>query len=444
MRVLIVCAFFPPTHTAGSEQRAYGYATELLQMGHEVQVICAGAWDQGQSYWNGYTDEIYDGIPVRRIHVNWALASDPNQFLYYNPFLADHLQKWLVEWKPDVAHIISCYTLSASVFKVVKAHNIPIVLTLTDYWFLCPKVNLLHANGSLCDGRTTEWECLSCLLWDAKAYRWPMAFLPEHRVKPMLQWVSQHPYVSRRRGLRGMALNMQNRKDFLQNTLKLADVIIAPSQCMRDIFISAGMPGSIQVIRSGHDLRWTASMPVRQPSKVLRLGFIGQINLTKGVHTLISAFVAASLGDRARLDIYGNCEQAPAYTQQLRRLIQGREHIVTFQGSFERARLGEVLSTLDVLVVPSIWHENNPRVIQEAFAAKIPVIASDVDGISEFVTHEKNGLLFSRDNIEDLRKNLRRLLDEPELLAQLRVGIPPVKSMEQEVTELLGVYHRLL
>ena len=134
MRILLITSFFPPTHTAGTEKRTLGYAKTLLQMGHWVQVLCAGEWDQGESYWNGYTDEVFEGVPVRRIHLNWSKSPDPNGYLYNNPQTAHFLAQCLNKWKPDVVHITSCLTLSASLIATVKEHHLPVVLTLTDFW----------------------------------------------------------------------------------------------------------------------------------------------------------------------------------------------------------------------------------------------------------------------------------------------------------------------
>jgi glycosyltransferase involved in cell wall biosynthesis len=117
---------------------------------------------------------------------------------------------------------------------------------------------------------------------------------------------------------------------------------------------------------------------------------------------------------------------------------------VHFHGAFPHEKLGEMLSGLDVLIVPSLWHENNPRVIQEAFACKIPVIASDVGGISEFVQHEVNGLLFERGNVNDLQKQLRCVVREPRLLERLQSGIPFVKLIEDEVSEFEAIYKTLI
>ena len=83
---------------------------------------------------------------------------------------------------------------------------------------------------------------------------------------------------------------------------------------------------------------------------------------------------------------------------------------IHFLGAFPHSRLGEVFSGIDILVVPSQWHENNPRVIQESFASKTPVIASDVGGIAEFVKHGVNGLLFQRDQAKELTQKIEQVV----------------------------------
>ncbi len=82
--------------------------------------------------------------------------------------------------------------------------------------------------------------------------------------------------------------------------------------------------------------------------------------------------------------------------------------------------------------------------IFEAFAAGIPVVATDLGGMSEFVRHEKDGLLFGLEDHRDLARQLRRLVEEPGLLGRLRAGIEPVKTVQENVDELEALYGGLL
>jgi glycosyltransferase involved in cell wall biosynthesis len=364
--------------------------------------------------------------------------------LYDNPTVQEQLGQWLVDWRPDIVHVTSCYTLSASVIQAARDQGLPVVLTLTDYWFICPRLSLLRSDGTLCDGRTTSWDCRKCLLQDNRTFHTLSPLLPEKVAAATSSWVSQRPYVNRMRGLRGLALDMEQRKSYLASMIEAANCVIAPSAHLRDVFQSSGISRPIRVIRSGHDLAWLEGLPHKEAAEGTCIGYIGQIAPSKGLHILVSAFVSRPWEKPARLCIFGDSAKSPEYMRELEAIAAEQRGAIQFRGPFPHEKLGEVLSEIDVLVVPSQWHENNPRVIQEAFASKTPVIASNVGGISEFVEHEVNGLLFERDCVDDLAEQLGRVIHEPGWLEQLRAGIPRVKRMEDEVQELLEVYRSLL
>ena len=109
---------------------------------------------------------------------------------------------------------------------------------------------------------------------------------------------------------------------------------------------------------------------------------------------------------------------------------------VTFHGSTPHDRIGEALGAIDVLVVPSIWPENSPFVVQEALRAGVPVVASRIGGLPEVVADGRNGLLFCPGDVEDLARTLSRFIDEPSLLRTLRDGIRPVPTIEDDVARV--------
>jgi glycosyltransferase involved in cell wall biosynthesis len=383
LKILYITNGFPPQRWAGTETYTAGIAKGMQQNGHTVQVLCCGSWDEGVDYWNGYKEDVYNGIPVRRLDINWKKAPDPNRYLYNNPFMSRYLDQYLKEIKPDLVHITSCETLSASVIESVKNNNLSLVLSLTDFWFLCPRINLLHGDGSNCNGITNPWDCLRCLLIDQKVYQLPKRILPEPLVERMLTTVSKYPGITRYRGLRGLALNIEERKSYLRQMFSLADVRLTASQFVKDTHIMNGFDNPILVHPYGHDLTWLEKYNGKKSSAKLQIGFIGQIIHSKGVHILIEAArqLNSSFGDQIAFLIYGNLQKDPEYGTQLQVLAE-EIHNIELCGTYERKDSSEVYSRLDVLAVPSLWYDF-PLVIYEAFATQTPVIATNLGGMAE-------------------------------------------------------------
>lgn len=443
MRILLISHFFPPKHNAGTENYTLGLAKSLQLRGNDVHVVCAEDWEFGNSYWNGVTEENYQGVPVTYIHLNWSKAYDPNRILYHS----EKVKNWfsqLLEDKPfDLVHITSASSLGVGIMDSAKDADIPLVLTLMDFWFLCPSIQLLRSNGELCNGVTTALECQSCLMLYSEASE----KLAQYRISVEAQsrlWgaLSQLPILSRQRGFRGRLLNMRERKEVLARAIELPDLVLTHSEVVREKF-ALHTERKIEILRNGHELSWMDRYKGKTPCEKLRVGYIGQIIPIKGVHILIEAFKKANLEDRAMLEIWGGFEKDPGYVKQLKELVDDNASI-SLNGRFVHDDIANVFSNIDVLVVPSLWYENAPLVIQEAFAAETPVIATNLGGMAEMVSNEMNGLLFERGNAEDLAGQLRRLIEEPSLLERLRIGLPKVKTTEEEVSELETLYREIV
>jgi glycosyltransferase involved in cell wall biosynthesis len=442
VKLLYLSNGYPPLQHAGTEIYTAGIASAFARAGHEVEVVCTGDWSAGERALNRVTRDQDGPVGLTRLHLNWAKGPDPNRYLYDNPRVEAVLDDYLDRTSADLAHVTSCYTLSASVLRAVKRHRLPLAVTLTDFWFLCPRVTLLRSDATLCTGRTTEWECLRCLLKDARAYRSLARLLPAAALVRLFTWVSRRAWLTRRRGLRGMALDMGERKTTLPSLLELADVLIAPSHFLADVYRANGVERDIRVVPYGHDLSWVGEVGERPGTGPLTFGFVGQIRPAKGVHILVDALSHLSAAMPLRVDVWGDARQESDYVRTLPAL--GPSHPpLRFRGSFTRAQVAEVFNQIDVLVVPSVWYENNPLVVQEAFAARRPVVASRLGSLTEAVTHGVNGLLFERGNARALADCLRQLTVQRELIGRLQAGIPAVKTVQEEVAALTELYAAL-
>jgi glycosyltransferase involved in cell wall biosynthesis len=189
----------------------------------------------------------------------------------------------------------------------------------------------------------------------------------------------------------------------------------------------------------GHNLDWVSQVAPATAGHPLRIGYVGRLTPVKGVDVLLRALLQLPPAAEYQAHLFGDPQQEPAYAAELRALASSQSKI-QFHGRFGREALASVYSQMDVLVAPSVWYENNPLVIQEAFAAGVPVVASRLGGMAEFVTHNVNGLLFEAGDPASLAAALTNLLAQPDLLPRLRAGIPAVRSIREEVEALVEIY----
>ena len=149
MKIWIAVHHFPPSYTGGAEWRACRTAKAIQNHGDEVKVICVEHIDRPDDHNLDWIDDVYDGIPVRRIDINLAKAKDPFPMIYDNHRISEAMNEWMRGDKPDLLHLISGYLLTASPLHVAFQNHIPTVVSLTDFWFLCPRINMVRTDGKV-------------------------------------------------------------------------------------------------------------------------------------------------------------------------------------------------------------------------------------------------------------------------------------------------------
>ncbi|MGH9461667.1 MAG: glycosyltransferase, partial [Vicinamibacteria bacterium] len=141
--------------------------------------------------------------------------------------------------------------------------------------------------------------------------------------------------------------------------------------------------------------------------------------------------------------VFGDRSTFPDYTKDLEKLTAGRP--VHFKGLFsDHDRVADTYDQIDLLVVPSLWPENSPLVIHEAFMAGVPVLGSRLGGIVDLVRHGECGLLFDPTNPGDLTAALRSVLAEPEILLRWARALPPVRTIKDDARQWCETYHDVL
>lgn len=438
LKVLFICHNHPSVRPGGAE----GYALELYKALRESDEFEPIFLAKG-------------GPPVsltRPPHAGTQLGmvgEDPNQYFFYtdgfnfdwlngtarnkdiyNIFLRD----FLAAIRPDVVHIQHTLFFGYDLLREIRntLGDIPIVYTLHEFLPIC------HRDGQMV--RTSNVELCS--------------EESPHRCHECFPEISPQSFYMRKR--------------FIMSHLTEVDLFLAPSHFLLERYVAWGIPREkIQFEDYGRlPVASLAEMPDDRPRN--HLGFFGQLSLFKGVNVLLKAMEIlgrepaekgpimplrrpdpggmSPRSNAPHLWVHGaNLElQQGTFQNEFRSLIDATKQNVSLVGRYGPEDLPGLMAHIDWVVVPSIWWENAPLVIQEAFAYGRPVICSDVGGMAEKVTHGVNGLHFRVGNPLSLAETIRGAVSEPGLWQSFRTGIPQVYPMKDHVPSLTEIYRGLI
>jgi glycosyltransferase involved in cell wall biosynthesis len=416
-KVLYVCHNHPRVRPGGAE----AYAFELYQaMRDSPRFEPLFLARSGKPHSN-----------IARYHEGTLLAGvdrDPNQYFLYTEYsefdwflgsprnrevITRYLSDFLAAVRPEVVHFQHTLFIGYEAIRAVRnlLPEAAIVYTLHEFLPIC------HRQGQLLRVGTEE----------------PCSEESPRRCHECFPDIAPQEFFLRKR--------------FIQEQLSLVDLFLAPSRFLRDRYVDWGLPREKILVED------YGRLPVPEPAEPEdrpdrnRLAFFGQLSHYKGVNMMLEAMKRLlERGVDARLSIHGaNLELQPQdFVDDFHELLEATEEKVTYAGAYAGADLAALLRMTDFVVVPSIWWENSPLVIQEAFLHGRPVICSDIGGMAEKVTDGIDGLHFRAGDPDSLADTIERAVGTPGLWKTLRDGIKGIYTMDEHVERLSGLYDELL
>jgi glycosyltransferase involved in cell wall biosynthesis len=455
MRVLHAIHDFLPRHRAGTEIYTHRLCLELQCRGLQVLVLSAEhdpSRPHGSLTWRSHGD-----LPVIELVNNWRFASFEET--YSSPQIIGQLDHVLRAVQPDLLHIHSLLNLSLELPALARTHGIPSVATLHDYTLVCPsggqRVRLdgqdrgdicREIDPALCAGCFSRSPfarqiALGRLQGDTLSYRGWLTRLARSLQRRLPRVVAALGRGAARTASPAPApQEVQTRLDRVQRLFQTVERFVAPSAALAADFRRYGLPAEkLEIADYGF-----APLPRRDMTNRtgrLRIGFVGTPVWHKGLHLLIDALRPLPAG-RYELAVFGDLAIFPDYAADLHRQARGLP--VRFAGPFGDERASEVYGQVDVLVVPSLWPENSPLVVHEAFMSGVPVVASRLGGLSGLIEHDRWGWLFDPRRPGELTAALRALVDRPDTLARWSAALPPVRSLEDDAAQWEVTYREVL
>jgi glycosyltransferase involved in cell wall biosynthesis len=415
-KVLYVCHNHPKNRPGGAEIYAYELYQAIRAAGEFAAVFVAKVGPPLS-------------IDVRHDGTRFALAgADPNDYFFHTRFdefdrvlwsarskrlYTDDWRAFLRVQRPDIVHFHHALFLGYDLIRETR-RTLPdaaIVYTLHEFVPICQHNGQMirRETHELCD-RASPRRCHECF--------------PE--LSPQTLFL---------------------RERFVKSAFEEVDLFVTPSQHARRRYIDWGIPEE-KIVCENYGRIIVPPLPdPPNAGRRMRIGFIGQFTKYKGVDVLLEAMRILERDQRQVLCVVwgANLERTdPRFQERIRALLNETHSSVQLGGRYEQGELPALLSSIDWVVVPSIWWETGPLVIQEAMMHRRPVICSDIGSMIERIEDGVNGLHFSVGDPLSLADTIGRAVNDPSLWDRLRAAIADPHSMPAHLEVISDLYRMVL
>jgi glycosyltransferase involved in cell wall biosynthesis len=411
MRVLVIAHGHPDLSKGGGELAAYQQFRELRKRGIDAYFLAA---HKERRLMHGDT-------PLSILRPNEILFFSEMQDYFYlqppdlRPF-THHLRILLDDLEPDVIHFHHLIHIGVQALRA--AHNykrsqtkpVRIIFTLHEYIFICAHNGQMIMPGSneLCT-EAGPLRCAHCLREDNRT--------PE---------------------------DFYLRDAFFRSSLQVVDRFISPSYFLKRTFEGWGLKRPLDMIENGQTpVPKLAPRGLAPGESRTRFAYLGQINHFKGLDILLDALrhMPDAFRSTIHISIHGSGleHQTKEFQARVHTLAGRYQDLVTLQGPYVPEELPGIFEASDTIVVPSIWWENSPLVIQEAFKYGRPLIVSNIGGMKEKVRHQLDGFHFVRGSSASLATAMQKMSDV-QTWQSAYDNLPTPITIEDSVDRILACY----
>ncbi|PCJ22085.1 MAG: glycosyl transferase [Gammaproteobacteria bacterium] len=399
-KIVLVNTLYFPTMVGGAERSVQYLAEKLSRDGAEVTVITSNEHSSGVKVDDVNGVKVYY-LPIKNIYSPFDGASKSRVFRgiwhcvdTYNVLAGDHVKGILKHEKPDVIHTNNLSCFSVSVWNAAKSLGIPIVHTLRDYYLMDPQATLFRRGKNL-ENISFLGKCV-------------FTYMRRRQSAKIQSVVGNSKFI----------LNKHVRNGYFKN----ANV---------KEYIYSCIDGSVStdVVDEG-----------RLEEGQYIVGYLGVISPVKGVDLLLDELALANDG-RCKILLGG--EGDSRYIDALNRKYEG---VLDFE-FLGRVDPREFFKKIDVLAVPSLWHEPLPRTIIEATAFGVPVVGANTGGIPEIIDSGVNGFVFNPDLSGDLYEKLSKvvmLISNGEIRADRISERAKIFDSEETIGRYMEVYEKTI
>jgi len=454
MKVLLVVHQFFPKYYYGTETYTLQLAKGLIGLGHDVVIL------SGDPELPVPSEAEVGSIDVEGLRV-YNIGSTPSRLeafrsSYCRAEMEPIFNKVLKLECPDIVHFTHLVHLGSNLIALAKSQGLSCVISFTDFYGVCWAGNMMRVDRIACGGPGKgSFNCVADhLLHHGPIARNALLSRLGHRVlrtsSPFWYRIFRAAVPFVLPGAEVILKSLEERPQIHETFYKVADHFILSTEFLQKVYVEKGFPSgrmsqltygvpqpSVEegkVLEARYDLPFGKDRPIR-------FGFIGQIAKHKGVDLLVDGFLAAAPA-HAELKIYGKLGEDP-FSKGLKERAANAER-VTFCGIFDSARVYDVIAGIDVLCIPSRWHENAPLVLLNGLASKTVMLVSDGYGLTQFVKEGVNGFIVKKSDIGSWEEVIARISKQPAALQKIHKRHPGYSITSESYAEKVSELYKKL
>ncbi|MGA1823649.1 MAG: glycosyltransferase [bacterium] len=460
MKILLVTDGKYPEYVNGVSIYVRYFAEEMVKKGHDIHVfhhIRSGLLKRPKiirSLENGIN---YYGLNNSPISFSEALVHPLKSC--HEKITAMIFSQILEEVCPEIVHFHEFQRNPSCCIDIVKAKEIPTVITLHDYWLICPRLLLFTLSEKICNGPDSGKNCVvHCISDDylTRQYRKITMLLPDGLLIQGIKKI-RNLYKKCKGERLGQSFSLttvkkkhltakdnalikmfKRREECLRTSLSNADLVLSVSKAVKKIFEKHGIEKEKIIVNQlgVKSVEWLKKKERRFKRYPIRFGFLGHLGPIKGAQLIVKAAQAIS-PNKGTFLFYGsaNKEDISDFKDNTKELTHCQ-----YIGRYDYRWLEDVFNSFDILIIPSICQETLGMIGLEAQAAGMPVIASNIGGMTDYIHNNINGLTFETGNTGQLSLVIQSIIDNPGLIEKFSKQAITPKTIAENSLEIFDYY----
>ncbi|MEM7774285.1 MAG: glycosyltransferase [Pseudomonadota bacterium] len=391
----------------------------------------------------GATSDEYEhhGVRVHRFAVGTQRPQDMAHG-FADEVAAAEFERLVKRLRPQIVHFHArTSAVSELLMEIGREADAGTVFTYHTPAASCARGSMMLFGAEPCDGRIDQHRCTACTcaaLGMPRILAATCATVPNLLAAP-LAVLPAHPGPLSRLNIPRL---ISEGSGLFRKFVDQADHTIAVCDWVRQVLMINGVsPDKITVCRQGLSSDLVTGEPpvVMQKSEEFRIAYFGRIDSAKGLETLTSALARCN-NSNVSLTIHGVLQDGHEELNDKLKGLSQSDTRLRILPSVAHENVVKTMAKYDLIAVPSQVLETGPLVVLEAFAARVPVLGSNLGGIAELVRHDVDGLLIEPANVDAWNRAITFLASNPSYVERLRSNIVPPRTMVECANDMFAVY----